>query len=949
MACNDIIIMIRNSFTNLIVKGIILACAGMVFNPSDSHAKELDFKDGELTIKQIGSSKSGEIFHVQSGVQLPDSIIIDGVVITYANHKKNGLNVVSDGDTIFKTEVNNSLTPSEIKNAGGLTLYTNKNYTLSHGDKVWNLDFIEIPQAVEESSIQDSTAIIENNDGVTNEAEEQHSFSWLTWLIIASLITLILLSAYICHSKGVFKRLFKKAPKTCEMPHDGIKDSNQAGKANERDEDQNLSSSEKINEPENSIEVILNRLLPTDVIYTPNEKEVLIAQKLSLANKAIEAQEGLTILRYALGLPDDTPVNMMVEKIKSLDQKESVPSKEQYRNIREEVSSTLITKITERGNKTLSSLVEKSKDECNESKDYYYDSLLRFFKLLSMCVDSFSTKQNTNSNNMDFDHLMNTSENRRKMMRWAIEQIEDRGFKGLDKNKAIDEVFGKVATLLLTASTIQELPSANDIVDTAILENQLTEEQKQVLLRRLIDNINGKIIDSSAKFDSSISLSDFVVKIAEKAQNPSTHEEAENMVRTNNLNAVNELLESNLTDFDKKSLASAFRSVIVKLLNKQLKGFDAESYDDAMSKLVVAVSNSNAVEDVLKQFDASGLSELPQAIREKQATELFKSVDKKINELLPDKHIGSIQKLVNALIKFAEDAKDNNELIAGALEEKISMRDAEFVASNDTDVIKLINVYDGLVSAKEKGLNGEISDKDQKIANLETSLSEKENENSTLSDKNKVLMSETNYLIDSLHFGADKILENCKTILNPCSDNDESQCVDIEDRLFEELNKTIGLFKSFNVGEDVKPADARIRIQEILIKELSKENSPVNTVCRYYAYSRLPFMTDTSREYGITFNRKNMSELFNSIESLYVQFGINLNIPNLFVVGFEEGNFENLTGQTYGDLDNLCQNSRNHFDNIDSNAKPSNVIVDVVNIGYTIDGKEGRITSVLTY
>lgn len=256
MACNDIIIMRRNKFTNLIVKGIFLACLGMVFNPSDSHAKELDFKDGELTIKQIGSSKSGEKFHVQSGVQLPDSIIIDGVIITYANHKKNGLNVVSDGDTIFKTEVNNFLTSSEIKNAGGLTLYTNKNYTLSHGDKVWNLDFVEIPQVVE-SSIQDSTVIPENNDGVTYEAEEQHSSSWLIWLIIALLITLILLSAYICHSKGVFKRFFKKAPMTGEISHDGSKDSNQEGKVNEMDEDQN-SSSDKIIEPENTIEDVLN-------------------------------------------------------------------------------------------------------------------------------------------------------------------------------------------------------------------------------------------------------------------------------------------------------------------------------------------------------------------------------------------------------------------------------------------------------------------------------------------------------------------------------------------------------------------------------------------------------------------------------------------------------------------------------------------------------------------
>ena len=108
-------------------------------------------------------------------------------------------------------------------------------------------------------------------------------------------------------------------------------------------------------------------------------------------------------------------------------------------------------------------------------------------------------------------------------------------------------------------------------------------------------------------------------------------------------------------------------------------------------------------------------------------------------------------------------------------------------------------------------------------------------------------------------------------------------------------------------------------------------------------------MTDTSREYGITFKRKNMMELYKAVETLYGRFGITLNIPDLFVAGFEEGNFENVTGQTYGDLDNLCQNSRNHFDNIDSNVKPSNIIVDVVNIGYAVDGKVERLASVLTY
>lgn len=907
-------------------------------------ANKIELADDVIKIYGIGSQNpDSTTFRVANNQILPAKILIDELAIGYTGKTADILTIVKNGsDTLYCKRSKGGITPQEFENGIRFYIDTDAEYSFTHGDKSWKLVFYNEP-TVEETTTE--TLDTEAEEQIEN-LEQKEGISWWLKLLIALAFVAIALCGFICYKKGFLK--FKKKD-----------DKSQTGRvASESDDlDSNVST---IDEKSTEEDILKNEELTEEAkhevlncIIDPNYKDYSIEQKLTILKQKLssrqESVQGLATLKRELGLDEECTVYMMVEKIKGLDQKESVLSKEQYRDIREEVSSLLIAKIVERGNKTLNSLIEKSKAECNESKDFYYDSLLRFFKLLPMSVNSTSSMQNTNSNNADFDHLMNTPENRRKMMRWAIEQIEDRGYKGLDKNKAIDEIFGKIATLLLTATTIQELPSANDIVDTAILDDQLTDEQKKVLLRRLIDMVNGHIIDASAKLDSSASLSDFVTKVAEKVQTPSTHEEAENIVRTNNLNAVNELLESNITDFDKKSLANAFRSVIVKLLNKQLKGFDADSYEDAMSKLALAVSNSKVAEDVLKQFDASGLSELPQAIRERQASELFKSVDKKVSELLPESHLDSVQKLVNALIKLAEDAKDSKELIADELEEKISMRNSEYVSSDDKDVIKLINNYDAIVSAKEQELTNTITNREGQIKELEASLVKKAEENSSLSDKNKVLMSETNSLIESLHIGADNILENCKTILNPCSDNDESQCVDIEDRLFEELNKTVGVFKSFNVGEDVKPVDARTRIQELLIKELSKENNPINTVCRYYAYSRLPFMTDTSREYGITFDRKNMSELFNSIETLYVQFGINLNIPNLFVVGFEEGNFENLTGQTYGDLDNLCQNSRNHFDNIDSNAKPSNVIVDVVNIGYTVDGKEGRITSVLTY
>ena len=289
-------------------------------------------------------------------------------------------------------------------------------------------------------------------------------------------------------------------------------------------------------------------------------------------------------------------------------------------------------------------------------------------------------------------------------------------------------------------------------------------------------------------------------------------------------------------------------------------------------------------------------------------------------------------------------------MIADDLEERISLRDNTYATSEGKrDVLELMSLYGNLVNTEDAKLREQITSKDNKIDQLNDEIAHKEDTISSLENNNKNLMSESDKLIENLHVGAEKILESCKTILNPCSDDEEAQCVDIEDRLFSDLNSSVTKLKSFYVDKNTIPADTRKAIQDLLVAEISADNSPVNTVCRYYAYSQLPFMTDTAREYGITFNRKNMAELYNAIENLYVQFGINLNIPSLFVMGIEEGEFENVTGKMYGDLDNLCQNSRNHFDNIDSATKPSNVIVDVVNVGYAVDGKVGRITSVLTY
>lgn len=696
-----------------------------------------------------------------------------------------------------------------------------------------------------------------------------------------------------------------------------------------------------------AIDELLTTLLPDVGDLTTQEKIDLIKEKIV----SFDNMNSYFLMFYQeLNLSNNSNPSDFLNKLKTLKQ-DFDKQKKELEKCSEDIYAQVISLLLSKDSKILSSLIDKAKQESTGVSQTNYDIVKRFVNILPMSLKE-AVKSNQAVQTVDLDiteQQMGIAANRRKMMVWMIEQLEARGYKELNRNGLIDDNFKKLSQALLSVSEIEAKPSIEEIINTAVNNDQFTLEQKNILLKRIIEQINYKINDETAIINTSISIDDFISMVSEKIQLPNSYEEAQEIIRGNNLKLINEVLESSIDDLTQQSLVEALRSAIVKLLSRHLKGLNAENLEDVINELSISLTNSTILTKTLNEYKINTISELPMIIRQKMSEEIIASVNHKVNQFFPDKHFDSVQKLVNALLKLSEDIKDNEALIVDELEEKISMRNNSYVSSGQCNIIKLLNDYNDLVTAYEEQLNTDIRGKAEYITQLESKIESKQEEVNALTEKNSVLMTETEKMLENLRSSADRIIDSCKTILHPCSDSDESQCVDIEDRLFADLLNSTNRIKALSISNESIPVDTRKAIQQILIQELIVENSPINTVCRYYAYSRLPFMTDTSREYGITFNRKNMSELFNAVEILYVQFGINLSIPDLFVAGFEEGNFENLTGQTYGDLDNLCQNSRNHFDNIDSKVKPSNVIVDVINVGYAVDGKVERITSVLTY
>lgn len=696
-----------------------------------------------------------------------------------------------------------------------------------------------------------------------------------------------------------------------------------------------------------AIDDVLNSIMPNINDFATQEKIDIIKDKIVSFDKM---NTYLLMFYQEMNLSNNSTPGDFLNKLKTLKQ-DFDELKKKLEKCPEDIYAQVISLLLSKDSKILSSLIDKAKQESTGVSQTNYDIVKRFVNILPMSLKE-AVKSNPAVQTVDLnitEQQMGIAANRRKMMVWMIEQLEARGYKELNRNGLIDDNFKKLSQALLSVSEIEAKPSIEEIINTAVNNDQFTLEQKNILLKRIIEQINYKINDETAIINTSISIDDFISMVSEKIQLPNSYEEAQEIIRGNNLKLINEVLESSIDDLTQQSLVEALRSAIVKLLSRHLKGLNAANLEEVISELSISLTNSTILTKTLNEHNINTISELPMIIRQKMSEEIIASVNHKVNQFFPDKHFDSVQKLVNALLKLSEDIKDNEALIADELEEKISMRNNSYVSSGQSNIIKLLNDYNDLVTTHEEQLNTDIRGKAEYITQLESKIESKQEEVNALTQKNNVLMTETEKMLENLRSSADRIIDSCKTILHPCSDSDESQCVDIEDRLFADILNSTNRIKALSISNESIPIDTRKAIQQILIQELIVENSPINTICRYYAYSRLPFMTDTSREYGITFNRKNMSELFHAVEILYVQFGINLSIPDLFVAGFEEGNFENLTGQTYGDLDNLCQNSRNHFDNIDSKVKPSNVIVDVINVGYAVDGKVERITSVLTY
>lgn len=489
-----------------------------------------------------------------------------------------------------------------------------------------------------------------------------------------------------------------------------------------------------------AIDDVLNSIMPNINDLATQEKIDLIKEKIELSDKM---SADLLIFYQELNLSNNSTPNDFLNKLKTLRQDLGI-LKKNLDKCPEDIYAQVISLLLSKDSKILSSLVDKAKQESTGVSQTNYDIVKRFINILPMSLKEI-VKSNPTVQNVDLDiteQQMGTAANRRKMMVWMIEQLEARGYKELNRNGLIDDNFKKLAQALLSVSEIEAKPSIEEIINTAVNNDQFTLEQKNILLKRIIEQINSQINDEAAVINTSISIDDFISMVAEKIQLPNSYEEAQEIIRGNNLKLINEVLESSIDDLTQQSLVEALRSAIVKLLSRHLKGLNAENLEDVISELSISLTNSTILTKTLNEYNINTISELPMIIRQKMSEEIIASVNHKVNQFFPDKHFDSVQKLVNALLKLSEDIKDNEALIADELEEKISMRNNSYVSSGQSNIIKLLNDYNDLVTTHEEQLNTELREKAEHITQLESNVESKQEEINALTQKNNVLMTE---------------------------------------------------------------------------------------------------------------------------------------------------------------------------------------------------------------
>ena len=502
---------------------------------------------------------------------------------------------------------------------------------------------------------------------------------------------------------------------------------------------------------------------------------------------------------------------------------------------------------------------------------------------------------------------LNSADDRFKAKNFVIEQLKVNGLKDileLLKLKSFEYYFLSNTTLNDGLSKIK-----NDIEQCKSGKN---EESKQ---------------PSTGK-ESSSDLDNLVGILKEKLPNlPSKVHNIEDLA-----NAISDLFGSQVNTkpcIEARPNEDVEFSVIIKFLAQA--GLQADDKDSAICKMKALLNNEDELKNICKQYGADNIKELCNAIKE----QIYKSVKGTLCKNEETKRIiencRTPEGIVSSLSEAYRNADSERRRIEN--EQNAVVNDLNEAYVNDVEGETLSgNNLPQLFSTYREAVCQKIEEEKQNVLSLQKDNSKKQ---CIIDANNKKFDFMLNDMKKKLQHDFDEMQKSIlSTFIRPCDQNLKSQCEDNQSLLRDAFKKLLKQLQDAEQADDYEMLYKNV--QQIIEKDMQDEHGLANVLSRYYAYSCLPFMTDRSREYGMRIDHVLMMKAFNALCHIVNQYGLQLIVPNLFADRIDDGEYQDCTGEKYGDLENMCPGVANYVLEI-SNSDKQHYITDLVQIGYKKD------------
>lgn len=508
------------------------------------------------------------------------------------------------------------------------------------------------------------------------------------------------------------------------------------------------------------------------------------------------------------------------------------------------------------------------------------------------------------------------------------------------KKKLEEEKKGKDSSNTPNVET--SIAEADNTVDSGILDERETSEVPTKLdADSILSEPMGKNIDSINKqdVDDLKQTLDEYVAMKEILQNSKLNFEDRLEMLLSEYNRPQQAVsqkENEIGMSNKSIMAKAKEPSPVERLNFISKNDEHEINRFILEQLVAA--GFNEIDDEI-DYDKTQYTNYLRRIKDR-CVEKNKSDEEKEREI--KKEILDKLKQQGLDMKSFADDDVKSALKATFLQQ---LNKANFKGVTVEDVFEKIKQKETELNDTIESQTTEINGKKGKISQLQceikTKKSEIDNLNSTIDDHVHNICHMRKYLVDLFFNDLSSLKEACNDIfLVPCTNTSNADCMAAEESFFNRLKEVIDQLKNVKLAEDILPADYYLELQGILEAELKNVDGAFNAVCRYYAYSRIPFMADDI-EYGKKFKRNAMFKLFGTLDKLLTDFGLHVIIPHLFADTLADGKdlYEDYTGQkdAYSDLSNLCPNVKYRKEYVDYSDKDY-LIYDIVIVGYSKEG-----------